>query len=309
MTPQPIRILIVDDTPLNLKIISAALAPNGYQLDTAANGRAGLDHAAIFQPDLIILDVMMPDLDGYEVCQRLRQLASFAQRPILMLTANDSLEERARGLDAGADDYMSKPFQPAELQARVKALLRRVLPGPTTPLASQGKTTACFSLRATWGDLATEAIAEIDMTLLDQVLMSHPSGVRVLAAAARPEQCERITGEHVRYVLRLLRGRYPYTVLDLPHDFSASTLAGLDSADEVLLILAPELASVRAAVCALGVFAQLDYPADKITLLLNTTIERGGLGRKAIKTALRRPILRPPSSVLRRRSSVVGRLM
>lgn len=121
------RILIVDDSPLNLKVISVTLA-SGYSLDTAASGRAALDRAAIFQPDLIILDVMLPDLDGYQVCQRLRLLPSFGQRPILMLTANASPDERARAREASADDYMCKPFQPLELQERVKALLHRVLP-------------------------------------------------------------------------------------------------------------------------------------------------------------------------------------
>lgn len=335
MSVPPARILIVDDTALNLKVIGAALAPGGYELDTAASGREALNRAALFQPDLIILDVMMPDFDGYEACRRLRHLPSFGQRPILMLTANDSLEERVQGLEAGADDYMCKPFQPAELQARVKALLRRVPPAAGAPLTAQGRTIACFSLRggagvstlatnlaaglaqlwggpaalvdlaltsgqcalmlnlplrATWADLATDSIAELDAELLGQVLMSHPSGVRVLAAAARPEQSELITGEHVRYVLGLLRARHAYTVLDLPHDFSETTLAGLDQADEVLLILAPEIASVRAASCALGVFDQLDYRPEKITLVLNTTADRGALGRKEMEAALRRTI-------------------
>lgn len=100
-------------------------------------------------PDLIILDIMMPDLNGYEVCRRLRRKPTMAQRPIMMLTAQDSLEERINGLEAGADDYMCKPFEAAELQARVKALLRRVAPTSPEPEAAgrQGKVIATFSLR------------------------------------------------------------------------------------------------------------------------------------------------------------------
>lgn len=335
MTSSPGRILIVDDTALNLKMTSLALGPAGYEIDTAPNGRAALDRAVLFQPDLIILDVMMPDIDGYEVCRRLRRMPAFTQRPILMLTANDSLEERVCGLEAGADDYMSKPFQAAELQARVRALLRRAAPATLQPRTAQGRSLALFSLRggvgvstlatnlavglaqiwnepvalvdlalasgqcalmlnlplrATWGDMAELPFAEIDDELIDQVLISHTSGVRVLAAAARVEQSELITGEKVRYTLDLLRARFPYVVLDLPHDFSDTTLAGLDSADKIILLLAPEIASVRAAISALDVFAKLDYPAEKVILLLNSTVGQGGLARAEIEKALRRPI-------------------
>ncbi|MBX0327394.1 response regulator [Oscillochloris sp. ZM17-4] len=335
MTTPSSRILIVDDTPLNLKMASAALKSGGYEIDTAADGRSALERAVLFQPDLIILDVMMPDIDGYEVCRRLRRMPAFAQRPIMMLTANDTLEERVRGLEVGADDYMSKPFQPVELQARVRALLRRAAPAPPQPLEAQGRTIALFSLRGgvgvstlatnlaaglaqiwgepvalvdlalisgqsalmlnlpmrtTWGDLADVPVADIDSDLLDQVLMAHSSGVRVLSAAARAEQSELISGEKVRYILDLLRKHYAYVVLDLPHDFGDTTLAGLDAADEVLLLLAPEIASVRAATCALDVFAELSYPDTKVTLLLNTTVAQGGLARADIETALRRPI-------------------
>ncbi|NNJ09569.1 response regulator [Chloroflexales bacterium ZM16-3] len=335
MTTSPSRILIVDDTPLNLKMVSAALRPDGYEIDTAPNGNTALERAMLFQPDLIILDVMMPDINGYEVCRRLRRMPAFAHRPIMMLTANDTLEERVRGLEVGADDYMCKPFQPVELQARVRALLRRATPTPMQPLAAQGRMIALFSLRGgigvstlatnlavglaqiwgepvalvdlalisgqsalmlnlplrtTWGDLANLSIADIDGDLLDQVLMTHSSGVHVLAAAARAEQSELISGEKVRYILDLLRQHYAYVVLDLPHDFSETTLAGLDAADEVLLLLAPEIASVRAASIALDVFAELDYPATKVTLLLNTTVAQGGLARSDMEAALRRPI-------------------
>src|SRR5262245_35912717 len=143
------RILVVDDSAFNLKLVTASLAPLGYEIATANHGREALELVDTVQPDLIILDVMMPDLNGYEVCRYLRQKPLTMQRPIMMLTANDTLEERVNGFDAGADDYMSKPFEAAELQARVKALLRRFTPttieAPTP--AHDGKIIAVFSLR------------------------------------------------------------------------------------------------------------------------------------------------------------------
>jgi pilus assembly protein CpaE len=145
-------------------------------------------------------------------------------------------------------------------------------------------------LRHTWADLAETSVGEIDGDLLDSVLLSHPCGTRVLAAAMRPEQSELITAEKVSHVISLLKERYEYVVLDLPHDFSDTTLAGLDAAHHVLVMMAPELASVRAMACTLEVFENLDYPSDRMSLVLNATFERGGLVRKDIETTLKRPI-------------------
>src|SRR6476620_2531872 len=94
------RILLVDDSPINLKLVSVALAPAGYEIVTAQNGREALQRVEGIEPDMVILDVMMPELNGYEVCRRLRQRANLGQLPIMMLTANDSLEERINGLEA-----------------------------------------------------------------------------------------------------------------------------------------------------------------------------------------------------------------
>jgi DNA-binding response OmpR family regulator len=140
------RIFVVDDSPINLKLVSGALGAAGYEIITAQNGREALQRVDQVQPDLVVLDVVMPDLSGYEVCRRLRQKPGFAQLPIMMLTSNDSLEERISGLEAGADDYMSKPFQVPELQARVKALLRRAAPAAPQQPGRQGKVIAVFSL-------------------------------------------------------------------------------------------------------------------------------------------------------------------
>ncbi|HEU5104006.1 MAG TPA: response regulator receiver protein, partial [Roseiflexaceae bacterium] len=145
-------------------------------------------------------------------------------------------------------------------------------------------------LRHTWADLAEPSVGQIDGDMLDSVLLSHPCGTRVLAAPARPEEGELISAEKVAHVIALLKDRYEYVVLDLPHDFSDTTLAGLDAAHQVLAVMAPELASVRAMACAVDVFDHLDYSPDRISLVLNTTFERGGLARKDVEATLKRPI-------------------
>jgi pilus assembly protein CpaE len=144
--------------------------------------------------------------------------------------------------------------------------------------------------RHTWADLAPIPTADLEMDLLRQILLQHASGAQVLAASPRPEQNEQLTAAKVARVLHLLAEGVPYVMLDLPHDFSETTLAGLDAADEILLLLAPELASVRSTVCALDVFAKLDYPPEKVRLLLNWTFQKNGLARKDIEAAIKRPI-------------------
>ena len=121
------RILVVDDTPRNVKLLADLLEAEGYDVVTASSGAGALaacrDDAAE-RPDLVLLDVVMPGMDGYAVCRALRAEAATAALPVVMVTALDASMERVQGLDAGADDFVSKPFSPPELLARVRALLR-----------------------------------------------------------------------------------------------------------------------------------------------------------------------------------------
>jgi len=117
------KILVVDDEISLQETVSYSLTKEGYQVEVAGDGDAGLELARTLKPDLIILDVMLPGLDGFEVCRILRQETN---TPVLMLTARDDEIDRVVGLEVGADDYLPKPFSMRELIARVKALLRRV---------------------------------------------------------------------------------------------------------------------------------------------------------------------------------------
>lgn len=116
------RILVIEDDEAILAFLRRGLGYEGYEVDTAENGQKGLALAGGNRPDLVVLDWMLPGMDGLEVCKRLR---SMGKLPILMLTAKDSVNDRVQGLDAGADDYMVKPFNLDELMARIRALLRR----------------------------------------------------------------------------------------------------------------------------------------------------------------------------------------
>jgi two-component system response regulator MprA len=120
------KVLVVDDEPAVRDALERALRSSGYAVVTAADGMEGLDRVASESPDLVVLDILMPRLDGLEACRRLR--ASGDRTPVLMLTARDAVGDRVEGLDAGADDYLVKPFALEELLARIRALLRRTAP-------------------------------------------------------------------------------------------------------------------------------------------------------------------------------------
>ncbi len=329
----PTRILAVDDSAVSLRLISQTLSQAGFQVFTISSGAEALKQLDEIKPEAVLLDVAMPEMDGYEVCRQIRHRPATAMLPIVMLTAQNTVEEKIKGYGAGADDYVTKPFEPAELQVRVKALLRRA--APLTPeeggAAINGKTIGLFSLRGgvgtstlavnlaaglaqvwccptalvdlafvtghdalmlnisprtTWADLAPRSVQEIDTDLVEQILSSHTSGVRILAAPRRVEQCELLTPEKVSMALEVLKQRYQYVVLDLAHDFSDLTLAALDKADEVLLLVAPELASVVNVKTALEIFDSLGYPKDKVRLVLNRTFERHSLAQSDLENAL-----------------------
>src|SRR6185437_4429098 len=140
------RVLIVDDEPAVRAALDRALRLDRYEIDLAADGREALDRLAETRLDAIVLDVAMPGLDGLQVCRRLRDAGD--RTPVLMLTARDAIDDRVAGLDAGADDYLVKPFALKELKARLRALLRRAEP----PAAEDGSV-----LR--FADLALDRVA------------------------------------------------------------------------------------------------------------------------------------------------------
>ncbi len=119
---RPARVLIIDDDPTVAEVLARYLTREGYVVDTESDGDAGLKNALAELPDLVVLDLMLPGLNGVEVCQRLRAVAPV---PVIMLTARGEERDRICGLELGADDYVAKPFSPRELTARARAVLRR----------------------------------------------------------------------------------------------------------------------------------------------------------------------------------------
>src|SRR6478672_10650260 len=131
-------IVVVDDEPNIADLVDLYLTRDGYRVVQAATGQAALEAVERSRPRLVVLDVGLPDIDGLEVCRRLRRTSTI---PVIFLTARDGEVDRILGLELGADDYMTKPFSPAELVARVKAVLRRVDGGPAPEVVQAGDTT------------------------------------------------------------------------------------------------------------------------------------------------------------------------
>lgn len=339
-------IVVIDDTQSILQLVSLYLKAAGHQVVTAADGAQGLRAVQENHPNLIITDVMMPGMDGYELTRRLRRDPLTARTPILTLTAHSELESKIKAFEAGADDFMTKPFDAGELVARVNVLLRRA-PGAVvaeeegggeeervTP-PQRGHLIAVHSLRGgvgcsslavnlavalaglwdervlltdfvtttgqlalmlnmplkrTWADIVHIPLADLALDELETIITPHASGVRVLMAPTDPTQSANMTGERAGKMLELLRGQYGYLIADVTHDFSDIALQVLDAADMILLTLAPDLASIRAAAATLETYAQLGYPKEKITVGLNWTFGQQGFARKDIEDALTMPL-------------------
>lgn len=165
------KILVVDDEPNIVELARLYLKNEGYEVVTAGDGRIALDTVRLQTPDLVLLDIMLPGLDGWEVCKQVRQ---FSRVPIIMLTARGDDVDKIVGLELGADDYMVKPFNPREMVARVKAVLRRTDGGrPTATIVQVGDVELDTARREV-------AVAEQPVTLrakefdLLAYLMQHP---------------------------------------------------------------------------------------------------------------------------------------
>ncbi|WP_420642052.1 response regulator [Candidatus Leptofilum sp.] len=335
-----VRVLVIDDDRLIRRVVKKALSDLNYEVVETEDGLEALKRIKSIRPDAVIVDKMMPGIDGFEVTRRLRREPELAHIPILVLTGESDLQEKLAAFEAGADDYVCKPFAAAELAARLTVLLRRAkaleaAQAQTLSQSDQGRMIAVHSLRGgigtsslasnlavglrslwqnatllmdmvpnagqqammlnmpvkrTWADLNMIPPEELDVNTLSAITRQHDSGLHLIASPKLPSDAEGVTASHFDIALKFLKNRYDYIVADLPHNFSSLTLEVLEAADYILLVTAPEIASVRAASIALETYKQLNYPEEKIKVVLNWTFERDGLAHDAIESALHAPI-------------------
>lgn len=329
------KILAVDDDRLIRSMVSRLLTKQGHDVTTAENGIEGLEIIKRDVPDLVISDVLMPEMDGYQFCEAIREVPQAKHVPILLLTSLDSINEKIKGFESGAEEYIVKPFMPEEFFVRINGLLARSKRSQQAPPKEQttGKVVSVFSLRGgagvssiavnlsvgfaqvwekettlvdmvlmggqsalflnqslrtTWENLANAPLEDIDREFLHKTLLPHASGVQTLASPKRPEFSELITPGKVQQVISLFRNTSEYIVLDLPHDFHDQTLIALDMSDVVLLVVQPEIASVRAATMTLDIFRTLEYDIEaKVKPVINWTFPSQGIARSAIEKSLK----------------------
>lgn len=282
------KILIIDDDLDTLRLVGLMLQRQGYQISAATNGQQGLEKAFEEDPDLILLDVMMPDMDGYEVTRRLRQNPSTLQTPILMFTAKTQLDDKVVGFEVGANDYLTKPTHPSELQARVKTLLARVNSRKSTTGSLKdlnrgyvigvlgargglGTTTMAVNIGAGLqartkaevivaemlpgqGALALDVgvtnskglvdilsmtrLSDITRDTVREMLVPHPSGLKLLLASDRPRDMHLIN-QNANYetLVKKLAGLGRFVVLDLGVGIQPFAEKILPLCNEVLIIL------------------------------------------------------------------------
>jgi pilus assembly protein CpaE len=326
------KILVVEDTSDTLNLIRIKLTKAGHQVLTATDGEAALQLTFQFRPQLVVLDVTLPKLDGFSVARRLRNTSITRHVAILMLTARSQIADKVTGYEAGADDYLTKPFDPAELEMRVRTLLSRVAPGREAEAGGpKGKMISVFSLRGgvgktsltvnlavTLAQLWNQPIPIFDLALQNGqaaiFLGLHPKAtiddlidhwqeypdadslhefftvkeglVRLLAAPRHPYGAERVSADMLKHLIKLVRAQSLFLLADVGSQLNDASLAALDASDLILLMLAPEVASVQTAVETLDTFGALDFPKEKVRLVLNRIFARPALASDQVESAI-----------------------
>ncbi len=273
------RVLIVDDNKMALRLTSHLFQKANYEIHTATNGSGALVKALDIKPDLIILDVMMPDMSGLQVCQRLRTNPSTTMLPIIIMSARGRIDDKLSGFQAGADDYVQKPVDPKELLARAGALMERssrtrprrgriigvigakggvgvttVAVNMAMALTQEKKSVILTELRSYRGTVTQNLNLTVSQDLSELLAMDpakigpqdvtrrlkrHSSGVRTLIA---PQQVtpHTFTADHTKTIIDILSAETEYLILDLPPVSGESMKQALDQTNQILLITEPE---------------------------------------------------------------------
>jgi pilus assembly protein CpaE len=329
-------ILIIDDDTDRAALTKIILNKAGYQCMNAFNGEQGLDMVKTVQPSLILLDLMMPGMNGFDVCIQLRKIPETIDTPIIFLTAKSETANKVRGLQVGADDYVTVPFERDELLLRVRALLRRAQATPQERLGAQpGKIIAVFNLRGGSGcttlavnlavglkNLWKEEVSLVDFSLpvgvaniylnirpqhsiselaefypdllekelIGKHLTYHESGIYLLGGVFEPTSAEKVSEKHIATILDKMREQFSYVLVDTSHDFSPQSLAIFDKADEIIIPIPPDIASLILTKASLQVFNDMGYIQDKIRLVINWTFKDNGLSVKHIQDSFQQPV-------------------
>jgi len=317
------KILIVDDDSEFLEMLRLLLGEReNHQVILSADGKEGLAKALADPPDLAIVDVMMPEITGYEICRQLRANPSTANVPVIILTARGQPVDRQAALDAGADVYMSKPVTMTTLSEHVDEMLKKrasVKAKHTITLLSLrggvGVTTLAVNIAATLAPAAggetcladlcpSSGHAALQLGLrpdpnwlslvqgsgqtaekIEAHLLHHKSGLYLLAAPVFPVVRKKLRQELVRDTLESLRQRFAFVVVDTPSVLDEATIATLETATAVILVLTPEPSSIQTTI---GTLRALKQWAAKIRVVINQVTPGPQVSIATVERALKR---------------------
>jgi len=334
------NVLLIDDEPFYYKLLSKPMKEGGHEFVYSKTGKDGLAKISAKKPDVIIVDLRLPDMSGHEILERLRRDADFNSIPVIVITAKNELGDKLKAFELGADDYLVKPFQPEELVARMRILARR---GRAMQIVSQmersdekytttlvvhslrggvGCTSVAVNLalalnqvwakpsilmdtvlsagqvammlnakpRITWEDLAEVENKELDEDMVNTVALKHESGLFYVAAPRSPIALDTFSDGFWRMALDAVTKQYEFVVIDTAHDFTDVTIQMLNAASSIVLVIAPEMGSLRAAMSALDIYDRLGFAKDSIQMVLNRTSSVGGIRKSQIEKVLGRPV-------------------
>jgi len=332
------RILLIDDEQFYFKLIRKSLKEAEYQLEYASSGNEGLAKLPSFQPEILVIDLKLPEMDGFEILTRVRRDPKFSHLPVIVITSKDELSEKLKAFELGADDYLVKPFQPEELVARMGILARRgkaMQMGQQTEKTTNATVVTIHSLRgglgcssivvnlglafqklwgqqtllmdavltagqvalmldakptATWENLVGLETENIDDVVVGEMMCSHKSGIRYLASPRFPIAADTFAHDTLKSFLVKLRSQNDFIVVDTSHDFSDMTIHMLNMSSTILLVMAPELASLRTMMSAMEIYDRLGISLDKVKIVLNNNSSNPAIKQVQLEKVLKRPI-------------------
>jgi len=324
------NILVIDDDKNILRLLEFTIKRAGHTITTSEDGLQGLATAEAQLPDLIVADVMMPNMTGYDFCKQARTIPSLKNVPIIVFSARFQPIDKQTALEAGATDYLPKTTSPDALIGRINELIV----GSTKPAATQG-VVGLLSLRGGTGvtslsvnlaiclaqsqmrtllvDLARlgghaalmlglrpagniaqlldSTQGELTPQAIKSHLSQHNSGVYLLASSHVYGHELSLADTRLQQLLTVMKSGFPFVVLDIPHFMEPQFASTLQLFDKVAVVMSPDMPALQSTAIALQSLSQLGVPDDKISLVVNQVIPQGALPTETIQKAIKRPIV------------------
>ncbi|MCB0153371.1 MAG: response regulator [Anaerolineae bacterium] len=323
------NILIIDDDKSILRLLEFTLQRAGHAVLTYSDGVEGLAQAEAKRPDLIVVDVMMPKMTGYEFCRQARTKPVLKNTPIIMFSARFQPVDRQTALSSGATDYLSKTTSPNDLLKRISELL----PGHTATVEhtavglfslrggtglsslavnlavsfalSKKKPTALIDMAKLGGHTAlmlgmrpTSSVSQVLSTVRELTpeaikphFIQHNSGVHLLGSALGYDHELSLTDSKLEPFMTAIKATFPYTVLDIPHSLESGFAPTMQLLSKILIVITPDMPSLQSTAITLQGLARLGIPEKKIELIVNHTISTNALPLETIQKVVKRPIL------------------